>query len=93
MMTLAERIDYEAYGIGFELQEADFYNERTIRPNRAGILLLAFWRVLMIETYWHVRQHYCKHENMVDESYGGPDFGCMAGSCPDCGFAYHHTLY
>lgn len=29
----------------------------------------------------------------VDESYGGPDSGCMAGSCRRCGFSFHTTLY
>lgn len=35
----------------------------------------------------------CSHKNWVDESYGGPDSGCMAGYCRDCGESFHHTLY
>ena len=33
----------------------------------------------------------CKHEKMVDDSYGGPESGCMAGHCAK--FSFHHTLY
>lgn len=29
----------------------------------------------------------------VDESYGGPDSGCMAGHCERCGYGFHHQLY
>lgn len=29
----------------------------------------------------------------VDESYGGPESGCMAGHCKRCGFSFHTTLY
>lgn len=34
-----------------------------------------------------------KGHDIVDESYGGPDSGCMAGYCKRCGFSYHETLY
>jgi hypothetical protein len=29
----------------------------------------------------------------VDDSYGGPDSGCMAAHCKRCGWSFHHTLY
>lgn len=35
----------------------------------------------------------CTHPNMVDDGYGGPESGRMAGHCPRCGFSFHHTLY
>lgn len=35
----------------------------------------------------------CKHPKMVDDSYGGPESGCMAAHCPRCGFSFDHTLY
>lgn len=28
-----------------------------------------------------------------DDSYGGPDSGCMAGHCKRCGYSFHTTLY
>lgn len=28
-----------------------------------------------------------------DDSYGGPESGCMAGHCTRCGFSFHHQLY
>lgn len=30
---------------------------------------------------------------IVDESYGNPDSGCMAGYCRRCGYSFHVTLY
>lgn len=35
----------------------------------------------------------CKHPRMIDEGYGGPEGGCMAGHCPDCGYSFSHRLY
>jgi len=29
----------------------------------------------------------------IDESYGGPDSGCMAGTCARCGKSFHKQLY
>jgi hypothetical protein len=29
----------------------------------------------------------------VDESYGGPESGCMGGHCDRCGHSFHTTLY
>lgn len=31
--------------------------------------------------------------DLVDNSYGGPDSGCVAMSCRRCGWSFHHTLY
>ena len=30
---------------------------------------------------------------LIDDSYGGPESGCMAGHCSRCGWSFHHTLY
>ena len=30
---------------------------------------------------------------IIDDSYGGPDSGCMAGHCERCGYSFHTTLY
>jgi hypothetical protein len=35
----------------------------------------------------------CKHPKMVDDSYGTPESGCVAGHCLRCGWSFHHTLY
>jgi hypothetical protein len=29
----------------------------------------------------------------VDDSYGGPESGCMAGHCRRCGWSFHTQLY
>lgn len=28
-----------------------------------------------------------------DDSYGGPESGCMAAHCKRCGYSFHTTLY
>lgn len=33
------------------------------------------------------------HHDWVDDSYGGPDSGCMAAHCRRCGYSFHTTLY
>ena len=35
----------------------------------------------------------CKHKRLVDESYGGPESGCVSLYCKDCGWCSHTTLY
>lgn len=35
----------------------------------------------------------CPHKRWEDTGYGGPESGCMAGHCKDCGYSFHHTLY
>ena len=81
------------YGICFDIQEAAWFGKSTIRPNKRGIRLLAVWEKFIVTPIMLVRQYFCKHENMEDESYGGPDSGCMAGTCHDCGYSYRHRLY
>jgi hypothetical protein len=34
-----------------------------------------------------------KGHDWIDESYGGPDSGCMAGTCKRCGYSFHTQLY
>ena len=34
-----------------------------------------------------------KGHKWVDESHGGPDHGCMAGTCKRCGYSFHTDLY
>lgn len=43
----------------------------------------------------HVTQFVCHRygHDWIDESYGGPDSGCMAGECKRCGESFHTTLY
>lgn len=52
------------------------------------------------ENIWHWFKHLClsqickvRDHDWVDESYGGPDSGCMAGTCRRCGYSFHHKLY
>lgn len=76
-------------GIGYSMS----WGEATIQPTDLGIRLMAIWSEYVIAPYMLIRQHFCKHPNWVDEGYGGPDSGCDAGYCPDCGFSYHHVMY
>jgi hypothetical protein len=45
-------------------------------------------------TYLQLRAK-CKAlgHNIVDNSYGGPDSGCVDVYCTRCGFSHHVTLY
>jgi len=52
----------------------------------AGTLHHFKWWLLSLLCKW--RGH-----DWVDESYGGPDSGCMAGTCNRCGYSFHTTLY
>lgn len=44
--------------------------------------------------FW-VKVAKCDHPSRywVDEGYGGPETGCMAGHCEMCGWGFHETLY
>lgn len=37
----------------------------------------------------------CKYKGhkWIDESYGTPETGCVAGTCIRCGYHFHQTLY
>lgn len=57
----------------------------------AWVYIAIFWN-----TYaYRLRDWYCKKRGhaWVDESYGGPDSGCMAGYCTRCGNSFHTRLY
>ena len=61
---------------------------------------IPYWRsfLSLITPEWiprYIGGFICKHfdHDWVDESYGGPDSGCMAGYCKRCGYGFHHTLY
>ena len=36
--------------------------------------------------------HFGAHQ-IEDDSYAGPESGCMAGHCTRCGWSFHETLY
>ena len=57
---------------------------------RTWLLVFIYW---LQGIAWCLRYAFCDHKNMIDEGYGGPDHGYDAGSCPDCGFSYHHSMY
>ena len=50
-----------------------------------------------LHTTYHnfIENHICSRfgHRWVDESYGGPDSGCMAGTCSRCGASFHTQLY
>lgn len=64
-----------------------------IQPNKIGIALLVIWSRWVSTPLVIYRMDTCDHKNMEDDSYGGPESGCMAGTCPDCGYSFHHRLY
>jgi hypothetical protein len=60
---------------------------------------LTFTGWVMLQFWWDVRWRctllVCRlfDHDWEDDSYGGPDSGCMAMHCKRCGFSWHHTLY
>lgn len=42
-----------------------------------------------------IRTYVCNFSShrWIDDSYGGPDSGCMAGHCERCGHSFHTQLY
>jgi hypothetical protein len=86
-------MDMLEYGIQMDIGYHRSISEPTIRPNASGIALLVLWEYLIYLPYIIIRMGLCNHPNFEDESYGGPESGCMAGHCPDCGWGYHETLY
>ena len=63
-------------------------------PEKLLLAINVFWSI-----YWSIRisilSKVCKRKghDWLDESYGGPDSGCMAGTCQRCGYSFHHQLY
>ena len=55
-----------------------------------NILYILFWMVKVT-----VLEKTCKRKghDWIDESYGGPDSGAMAGTCKRCGYSFHTQLY
>lgn len=45
--------------------------------------------------FWMMEHTICKRlgHDWIDDSYGGPDSGCMAGHCERCGHSFRHNLY
>lgn len=65
-------------------------------PTEFGVWLGAradfIWFAFIARTFAWIPCWALGHD-IVDQSYGGPDSGCMAGYCKRCGFAYHTSLY
>lgn len=79
------------------LYEADYFAKfepgTWIRPTLAGARLYALWQILVMDPICEIKYLRCKHENMIDESWGGPESGGVGGSCPDCNFSFSQTMY
>jgi hypothetical protein len=82
--------------------ELDYPDPKSVRRaakfvNRAKLWPRWYWKV------FHLTQRlktaavcfWCElvGHDWFDDSYGGPDSGCMAGHCVRCGYSFHHTLY
>lgn len=53
-------------------------NRREIERHRQAVVLI---------------QKRCKHDNMEDIGYAGPDSGCIHMICNDCGRSWRSVLY
>lgn len=64
---------------------------RAAARNVFATYLVCWWEWAgLLHVYTLCRIH--GHE-WVDDSYGGPETGCMAGHCSRCGHSFHTTLY
>jgi len=87
-------VDYLRYGVesarmdaAYAAAEAGWSGEPAPRFRRLRVAL-AFVAGLLPTLVCAVRGH-----AIEDDSYGGPESGCMAGHCTRCGWSFHHTLY
>jgi hypothetical protein len=88
-----ERETYQLYG--YTVAE---YDDETGNPKRIVKRdVNPYWLWLIGQVVRDLHRAWvawgCDHFAFVDESFGGPDSGCMAGRCTRCGWSYHHTLY
>lgn len=63
-------------------------NERSL----LAAWLLTIWGSIVWSWNFRVVCAWRGHDWM-DDSYGGPESGCMAAHCERCGFGFHTTLY
>ena len=76
---------------GYELPFDIGVFRRAAARNTFATYIVCWWEWAgMLLSYTRCRVH---GHDWKDESYGGPDSGCMAGSCSRCGHSFHHTLY
>jgi len=66
------------------------YSKKEYRKN------FPIWPIqIIINIKFAVGRMLCKKKghDFVDESYGGPEGGCMAGYCKRCGYEFYTSLY
>ena len=93
LKSLRHAIREESFAVGYEITCDHWSGQPTIAPNKLGMNLIAAYRVLILHPIYRWRMQRCSHPNMVNDGYGGPDSGCDAGHCPDCGFEFFHRMY
>lgn len=71
--------DEDGYPVG--------YSEVVFRARLFG----AIWK--SITDTWDLAHCAILSHNFRDDSYGGPEGGCIELTCTRCGYGFHHTLY
>lgn len=59
----------------------------------ARIKALDHWIYDELFQKYNVKLCNAQGHNLKDESYGGPESGCMAGYCTRCGWSFKTILY
>lgn len=75
--------DYEDFKFGFYYDCSEW---------RGKLPILFF---VLAEIKWFCQRIACVFLNhaWVDDSYGNPETGCMAGHCERCGYSFYERLY
>lgn len=79
------------FDVYYAAQEREWNEQRKL--HKVIHYAIAIWQYYVMDAYCVIKQHHCKHPNMVGEDWGGPESGGYAGHCPDCNFSYHHVMY
>lgn len=85
----------------FDQLDADGYFDpergpgKSPQPTYFGSLIKGVFVVTWALIEYVIRCAICKRygHKIVDESYGGPETGCVSLHCTRCGFDHHETLY
>lgn len=65
------------------------------QPTEFGSILKGIWFTTLGSVLDRLTYAYCRRFNhdLEDDSYGGPESGCVSLHCKRCGWSHHETLY
>lgn len=88
---LCQEFDSDGHPTKRGLERAERFMARARNWTPTAWRLYRLWEIAKLVHVLVVCE--AKGHDLVDDSYGGPDSGCMAAHCSRCGWSFHHTLY